>query len=88
MMLRAGIMSGLPPVVVKHIYLYAALDAGALTLVECTDGTLRILRDDRPVPDCRWAAEDHEAAASRFRELAARLRRAGGPHGGESGGAG
>ena len=67
-------MSGLPRVVVKHVFLYAALDRGHLTLVECDDGTLRILRDEQPVAECRWEKADMDAAAARFRELAARLR--------------
>lgn len=67
-------MSGQPQVVVKHVYLYAALEPGSLTMVQCGDGSLRILRDDRPVPECHWPGEELEAAAARFHELAARLR--------------
>lgn len=67
-------MSGPPRIVVKHLYLYAALDRGHLSLVQCDDGTLRILLNEQPVPECRWEAAEMNAAAARFHELVARLR--------------
>ena len=67
-------MSGQPRVGVKQVLLYAALRRGALTLVECDDGGLRVLRDDMPVAECRWESHELERAATAFRRIAARLR--------------
>ena len=59
---------------VKHVILYAALRPGNLTLVECNDGSFRILRDERPIPECRWEAHEVEIAVKAFRALSAKLK--------------
>src|SRR5215210_7994115 len=48
---------------VKHVILYSALQPGNLMLVECNDGSFRILRDEQPVAGCRWESHRVEAAA-------------------------
>ena len=59
--------------VVKHVIFYCALRPGNLTLVECDDGSFRVLRDERPLPECRWENHELDAAIRRFRELASHL---------------
>ena len=59
---------------VKHVILYAALNPGNLTLVECHDGSFRVLHDERPVPGCRWEPHHLETAVAKFREMSARLK--------------
>jgi hypothetical protein len=68
-------MGGLEHFVVKHIIFCCALRPGNLTLVECADGSFRVLRDERPLPKCRWESQDLDAAVTRFRELAAQFGR-------------
>ena len=58
---------------IKHVLLYAALRPGSLTLVECVDGSLRLLRDDRPVEGGRWEAHEAESAATAFHRMMAQL---------------
>ena len=64
---------------VKHVILYAALEPGHLALVECDDGSFRVLHDDRPVPGCRWEPHHLETAVTKFREMSARLKGTRGP---------
>ena len=62
-----------PHFVVTHIIFYSALNPGNLTLVECDDGSIRILRNERPVPGCVWESHQLEPAVQRFRALVAQL---------------
>ena len=66
-------MGGLEHFIVKHIIFYCALRPGNLMLVECEDGSFRVLRDERPLPKCRWESQDLDAAVTRFRELTAQF---------------
>jgi hypothetical protein len=58
---------------VKHVMFYAPLNPGSLTLCECVDGKLRVLRDDVPVPGCEWPAADHDAAVASYQKIRAAL---------------
>ena len=62
-----------PPVEIKHVILYADLRPGGLMLAECADGSLRILRDEKPLEGCRWEYDQVEEAAAEFRRLSAEL---------------
>jgi hypothetical protein len=62
-----------PQFQIKHVILYAALRPGTLMLVECSDDSLRVLRDELPVEGCRWENDQVEEAAGEFRRLAAQL---------------
>lgn len=62
-----------PQTVVKHVLLYAALRPGSLMLAECADGSLRLLRDDRPLEGGRWEAHEAESAAATFHRMVAQL---------------
>jgi hypothetical protein len=62
-----------PQFEIKHVMLFAALRPGTLMLVECTDGSLRVLRDELPVEGCRWDYDQVDEAAAGFRRLRAEL---------------
>jgi hypothetical protein len=61
-----------PQLEIKHVILFAPLRPGSLMLVECADGSLRVLRDELPVDGCRWGHDQIEEAAAEFRRLAAK----------------
>ena len=67
-----------PQIEVKHVVLYAALRPGSLVLAECADGSLRLLRDDRPLEGGRWETHEAESAAAAFHKMVAQLEGKGG----------
>ena len=64
-----------PPPDVKHVVLFAATGGGSLLLVECADGTLRILRDEQPVDGCHWDPTEMSQAAGTFHRMVRELGR-------------
>jgi hypothetical protein len=54
---------------VKVVFFHVQLGDGKLTLVEMTDGSLRILRDDKPLDGCCFARSELSLAAARFWEV-------------------
>jgi len=61
---------------VKHVVLFAAVGRASLTLVECADGSLRVMRDERPVDGCRWDADQMPIAAAAFHRMRKELEQA------------
>jgi len=61
---------------VKHVVLFAATGRGILTLVECADGSLRVMRDERQVEGCRWDAGQMAEAAAAFHRMRKELEQA------------
>jgi hypothetical protein len=59
---------------VKHVILFAAVNAGTLVLAECADGSLRLLRDDVPLDGCRWQYDQIKDAVAAFHSAAAKAR--------------
>ena len=55
-----------PGAEVKHVVLVAVVGRGTLTLVECADGSLRVMRDEQLVDGCRWEAHQMTEAAAGF----------------------
>jgi len=58
---------------VRHVLFYVPTKPGNLILAEMGDGSLCILRNDQPVPDCRWKGADMVKAVAHFHEMKARF---------------
>ena len=65
-----------PQAEVKHVVLFAVVGQGILTLVECADGSLRVMRDEQPVDGCRWDPHEMTEAAGTFHRMRTELERA------------
>ena len=59
---------------IKHVLLYASLRPCSLMLVECADGTLRLLRDDHPVDGAKWESHEIQQAAAAFHRMVAQAK--------------
>ena len=62
-----------PQVEIKYVILFAAVCTGTLMLVECVDGSLRLLRDETPIDGVRWDHHQIEEAAAEFRRRLAEM---------------
>ena len=54
---------------VRHVLLTSPLNPGTLALAEMADGTLRLLRDNHPIPGCQWASSSLPSAVQKFQAL-------------------
>ena len=54
---------------VKHVIFYVPTRAGSLTLAEMDDGSLCVLQNNEPLPDCRWGRRRMHEAVAMFREI-------------------